>query len=408
MEKSPLCRAQELRLMKLTEVLVRALDGQISWIQAAEIAGYSVRQMRRLKKQFLKNGHKALVDRRVQKKAPNAVPGTVIKRVLSLYREKYFDFSVSHFHQEITEHHGITQSYSWTKNILQHAGMVGKSPKRAKHRTKRDRKPLPGMMLHLDGSTHAWFSSQPDYQFDLMMIMDDANNEIYDGFFAPQESTHSSLEVIKNTILNKGIFCSLYTDRGSHFKIAQKKNTDPDGDFLTHIEKVLKKFGTRLIPANSPQARGRSERNWRTVQGRLPQELRLHGITSIDAANTYLREIFIPRLNRLFMKPAREPGTAFLPLPKHINIEHHCAFEFERMVRPDNTIEFKCRTLQIPQSHLRFSFAKCRVKVLEWLDGTVEVFYGPHPVAKFHPLAPDANNPGDSTSSEQQPKKKAA
>jgi transposase len=276
--------------MKRSEVILRAIDGKITWIQAAQILGISDRQMRRLKTLYLKNGFEGILDRRMQKKPHNRVPGTIIKEILDLYRNTYSGFNMKHFHEEITENYNIKQSYTWTKNLLQGAGLVSKEPKRAPHRTKREPKPLTGMMMHLDGSTHPWFIEQPDYYFDLMVILDDANNEIYDGIFAPQEDTLSSLTVIKNTIQEKGIFCSLYVDKGSHFKVTNKKNSDPDKVFLSHIEKVLLKFGTKVIHANSPQARGRGERMWQTIQGRLPQELKLHNITTLEQANKYLKE----------------------------------------------------------------------------------------------------------------------
>jgi hypothetical protein len=398
----------EVRYMKRSEVILKAIDGKITWIQAAQILGISDRQMRRLKARYMKIGFNGIIDRRIQKKPHNLVPGTVIKEILDLYRTTYFDFNVKHFHEEITRNHGITQGYTWTKNVLQQAGLIAKDSKRGPHRKKRERKPLTGMMLHLDGSTHPWFLDQPDFNFDLMIILDDANNEIYDGLFAPQEDTLSSLTVIKNTIQDKGIFCSLYTDRGSHFKVTNKKNSDPDKIFHSHIEKVLHKFGTKLIHAFSPQARGRGERMWQTVQGRIPQELRLHKISTIDEANRFLREIFIPKMNSLFKKTPPQEGTAFLPLPTHIDLDRACAFEHERTVKADNTIEFQNRILQIPKSEIRFSFTKCKVTVLEFLNKKIEIFYGPHLIASFETPPLNPNFPLGLSSTVVPPTKKAA
>jgi transposase len=275
--------------MKVQEVILRAMSGQIKWFQAAEILGMSARSMRRWRWRLEQHGYDGLLDRRTQRPSPRRVPMEIIEHVLRLYRDKYFDFNVKHFHEKLLSEHGIELSYSWVKNALQRAGLVGRRRKRGRHHKRRPRHPLPGMMLHIDGSSHEWLGAAAGSQ-DLITVMDDATSEIYYAKLVEQESTATVMEALKRVIQQQGIFCSLYSDRASHFVLTPKAGSRPSRTVLTQVGRALEQLGIELIPAGSPQARGRCERSYRTFQGRLPQELRVRGISTVETGNCFLEE----------------------------------------------------------------------------------------------------------------------
>src|ERR1700758_3951145 len=266
------------RAMKLHEVLLRATTGKIKWWQAAELIGISERQMRRWRKRLEEQGPKGLLDRRRGTPSCRRIPKEQADEVLTLYREKYFDLNVRHFHEKLREQHQIEVSYSWVKSALQGAGLVARQRQRGVHRKRRARRPLPGMLLHIDGSHHQWF--QDERWYDLIVILDDATSEIYYAQLSEEESTLTVMAGLKEVIAHKGVFCALYSDRGSHFWLTPKAGGKIDPHRLTQVGRALREVGVPMIPAYSPQARGRSERNFSTWQGRLPQELRLRGIGS--------------------------------------------------------------------------------------------------------------------------------
>ena len=268
-------RAAVERAMKVQEVILKAMAKKITWWQAAEIIGISDRQMRRWHERYEEFGFRGLFDRRRGKPSPKKVALAVVEKVLGLYREKYFDLNVRHFHEKLQEDHQVEISYSWVKGLLQGAGMVAKGRKRGVHRKLRPRRPLPGMLLHIDGSEHRWF--QDERWYDLLVILDDANSEIYYAQLVEEESTRTVMAGLHEVVESKGLFCSLYSDRGSHFFTTRKEGEKVDKHRLTQVGRALKELGVQMIAAYSPQARGRSERNFGTWQGRLPQELRLAG-----------------------------------------------------------------------------------------------------------------------------------
>ena len=372
------------RAMKVQEVILRAIDGRLKWYQAAEILGISDRQMRRWKQRYEQWGYDGLFDRRRQQPSPKRVPLDVIRQVLTLYRERYFDCNVLHFQEKLQAVHGIGLSYTWVKNALQTAGLVAKARRRGTHRTARPRRPLPGMLLHADASTHAWIPGLGGSQ-DLIAVLDDATSVAYYARFVPQESTRTMLVALKAVIEQQGVFCALYTDRGSHFLTTRtgrsphrpQSATDP-----TQIQRALGQLGIELIPAHSPQARGRMERLWETWQGRLPQELRLAGIRTVEAANAFLTSTWVPFHNRTWTVPADGDGTAFVPYVGG-QLERICALQHERVVGNDNCVQFGRRRLQIPQASWRYSFARCRVKVYEHLDETLSIGHGPHTLGHY-------------------------
>ena len=368
------------RAMKVQEVILRAIGKRITWWQAAEIVGISARQMRRWKRRYEVWGYDGLYDRRRGKPSPRRVPLAVVEKVLELYREKYFDLNVRHFCEKLREEHGLELSYTWVKLALQGAGLVGKRRRRGPHRKRRPRRPLPGMLLHLDGSSHRWFSD--DRWYDLLVVLDDATSEIYYAQLVEQESTRTVLAALRQVVEQQGVFCALYSDRASHFWLTPKAGEAVDRERLTQVGRALRELGIQMIPAYSPQARGRSERNFSTWQGRLPQELRLHGITTVEAANRFLREQYIGELNRRFAVPAAEPGNAFLRCTRR-DLERVFAIQHERVVNRDNTVQVENRLLQIDRTAWRATLAGCRVIVYEHLDGTWSIGYGPHIVGRY-------------------------
>ena len=370
------------RAMKVQEVILRAMAKRITWWQAAEVIGISDRQIRRWRRRWEKFGYDGLLDRRSGRPSSRRVPLEVAERVLALYREQYFDFNVRHFHEKLGEQHGLTLSYTWVKLALQGAGLVAKGRRRGVHRRRRPRRPLPGMLLHLDGSSHAWFGD--GHRYDLLVVLDDATSEIYYAQLVEEESTRTVLAALREVVEKQGLFCALYSDRASHFFETPKAGAKIDPQRLTQVGRALQQLGIRMIPAYSPQARGRSERNFGTWQGRLPQELRLRGITTVEQANLFLRQEYMAEFNRRFAVVAAQPGSAFLPLAGQ-DLERVFALQHERVVNRDNTVEFAHRVLQMEKTPWRNTLAGCQVIVYEHLDGTLSVGYGPHLVGRFDP-----------------------
>jgi len=332
------------RAMKIQEVILRAMAKKITWWQAAEIIGISDRHMRRWRERYEEFGYDGLFDRRRGKPSPKRVPMQTVEQVLELYREKYFDFNVRHFHEKLQSEHSLQLSYTWVKQALQGAGLVARGRKRGVHRQRRPRRPLPGMMLHIDGSEHRWF--QDERWYDLIVILDDATSEIYYARLVEEESTQTVMAGLEEVIASKGLFCALYSDRGSHFWQTPKAGGKVDGQRLTQVGRALRDLGIQMIPAYSPQARGRSERNFGTWQGRLPQELRLRRITTVEAANRFLREEYIAEFNRRFQVPAAQRGSAFVAVARK-NLDLIFSLQYERTVNRDNTVSFQNLVLQI-------------------------------------------------------------
>jgi transposase len=370
------------RTMKVQEVILRALAKKITWWQAAEIIGISDRQMRRWRERYEEFGFRGLFDRRRGRPSPKRVPTMVVERVLELYREKYFDLNLRHFHEKLSSEYQIALSYSWVKGVLQGAGLVARGRKRGVHRKRRPRRPLPGMLLHIDGSRHRWF--QDERWHDLIVILDDATSEIYYAQLVEEESTGTVMAALQEVVERKGLFCALYSDRGSHFWLTPKAGEAVDPHRLTQVGRALRELGIGMIPAYSPQARGRSERNFGTWQGRLPQELRLAGCTTLEHANRFLREHYVAEFNRRFQVAAAERGSAFVPCPKR-DLGRVFSLQFERTVHRDNTVSFQNLRLQIEAVKWRGTLAGCSVIAHQHLDGTLSLSYGPHCLGRYEP-----------------------
>ena len=382
------------RAMKLQDVMLRAMAKRITWFQAAEILGISCRQMQRWKTRFQLEGYEGLFDRRRGIPSPKRVPLATVETVLRLYQEQYFDFNVRHFHEKLSREHDIHLSYTWVKQALQGAGLVQTRRKRGKHRKRRPRRPLPGMLLHIDASQHRWFCDERWY--DLLVIMDDATSEIYYAQLVEEESTRTVMTALREVIEQKGLFCALYSDRASHFFLTPKSGEPVDHNRLTQVGRALRELQIKLIPAYSPQARGRSERGFGTWQGRLPQELRLRGIATLAAANQFLREQYLNEFNQRFMVKAAERGTALSPL-KRKDLDLVFSLQHERVVGRDNTVSFANRSWQIERTKLRGTLAGCHVTVHEHLDGTLSITFGPHVVGHYQSEAVEMTPPRKAT-----------
>jgi len=366
--------------MKIQEVILKAMAGKLKWWEAAEIIGISDRTMRRWRERYEADGYAGLWDYRKRSPSPKRVPVHQLEQVLQLYREKYFDFNVQHFHEKLRDVHGIQFSYTWVKTVLQEAGLIQKRKKPGSHRKRRPRRPLPGMMLHIDGSKHRWFCD--GRQYELIVVLDDANSEIYYAQLMESESTRTVMMALRHVVETKGVFCSLYSDRAGHFFVTPKRGERVDTSRPTQVGRALQELGIRMIPAYSPQARGRMERSYGTWQGRLPQELRLRGITDVNKANEFLRTEYIAEFNSKFTEKAAQKGTAFVRLHRR-DLDWIFSVQQERTVNRDNTVLLGSRVLQLEKTRWKDTLAGQTVVVHEHLDGRVSIRFGPHVIAEY-------------------------
>lgn len=358
--------------MTRKEIILKAINKQLSWIQAADILGVTPRHMGRLKHRWQTHGYGGLRDHRGGKPRRRRIPLKVITELCRLKKEVYPDFSLRHFYEYAVAKHKLDISYNWARIVLEEAKIVEKAPARGKHRRKRERRPMTGMMIHIDGSTHTWIAGLP--QQDLILVLDDADGRALYGQFCPQESTLSTMTALAHVLIRYGRFCELYHDCGSHFGHTSRAGQGPDEAQNGQVTRVLKTLGIKQIFARSPQARGRSERAFGTCQGRLPQELRLVGIRSYEEANVYLKEVFLPKFNKQFTVEPAQPETAFVPLAG-VNLKLLLSIQQERIVRNDNTVTYEKVILQIPERPERIHFVRCPVIVHEFPDGTLGISY---------------------------------
>jgi hypothetical protein len=340
----------------------------------------SVRNMQRKRQSYQEHGYDGLFDQRRGRRSIHRVPMATAERVLGLYRDIYYDLNVRHFHEKLRDEHDIRLSYSWVKQALQGAGLVARRRKRGPHRRRRPRRPLPGMLLHIDGSKHRWF--QDDRYYDLIVILDDATSEIYYAQLVEEESTRTVMQGVREVIERKGLFCALYSDRGSHFFSTPKAGEPVDKNRPTQFGRALRELGIQMIAAYSPQARGRSERSFGTWQGRLPQELRLASITTVEQANQFLRERYIAEFNQKFAVKAAEKGTAFRRCGRS-DLDWIFSIQTERVVDKDNTVAIKDRWWQIDKCRWRHTLAGQTVTIHEHLNESVSIRYGPHVVGCY-------------------------
>ena len=370
---------QGYRLMRFEELYESWFEGNLTQCQAAEVLGVSERTFRRHVERYKDEGIEGVIDGRLARRGETRIPPEVVEFVTELYQEKYFDYNTRHFFQVLRRDHNFSHSYNWLRGVLQLRGITKPLPRRGVYRRKRARKAMVGMMLHQDGSTHAWLPGRMD---DLIVTLDDATNEIYSIFLVEEEGTISSLKGIRDVVDKKGIFCSLYVDRGSHYVHTPSAGGKVSKHEHTQVQRACRQLGIEMIFAYSPQARGRSERMFRTLQGRLPQELRAHDITSIEQANAYIRERFLPAFNAEFMIPPAHPTSAFCPYIGH-DLDVVLSLQEHRVVKNDNTLSFNNKVLQLPSDEFRHHYVRSKVTVCQHLEGHISVLYGPRIIAIF-------------------------
>jgi hypothetical protein len=368
-------------MQKFRDVLSRWERRELSAMEAGELLGCSERQFRRYRVRYEEDGLDGLLDRRLGKASAKRVPADEVERMLGLYRSQYRGWNVKHFHEHLVQRHGFRWGYTWTKTQLHAAGLAERARRRGAHRRKRPRKPCVGMMLHQDGSREAWLKGQPP--LDLIVTMDDATSQIYSAFLVEEEGTASTLRACLEVFGAKGLPSSLYTDRGSHYFITSKAGEAVDKERLTQVGRALARLGIEHIPAYSPEARGRSERLFGTLQDRLIKELALVGIGEIETANRFIREVYLPAHNARFAKPPELPDSAFVPVKDKELLGEILCVEEERIVARDNTVSWGRLKLQLPESRLRAHYVKARVRVHEYPDGALAVFHGPRCLARY-------------------------
>lgn len=370
---------QEVRKMHFLEVLNIWTEGRLAQEEAARMLGICDRTFRRYIERYEEEGLEGLSDKRLTQASTRKAPVDEVVALIGRYKERHRGWNAKHFHSWY-QRDGGQRSYSWVKNQLQEAKVVSKALRRGAHRRRRERAALPGMMLHQDGSTHEWV---PGKMWDLIVTMDDANSEHYSMFFTDQEGTASSFQGVKEVIQVHGLFCSIYTDRGSHYWFTPKAGGKVDKTTPTQFGRAMQQLGIEMIPAYSPEARGRSERMFLTHQDRLVKELAAAGITTMPEANRYLDEVYRPAFNREFMVSATEEGNAFVPATPE-QFENILCEQHDRTVSRDNCVSFESMTLQIPADQFRCNYVKTVVRVHRYPDAALALFHGPRKLANYH------------------------
>ena len=382
MQHAPISRAryvQENRKMRFQEAYEGWSEGRLTQAEAAQILGQCERSFRRHIERYESDGLQGLLDKRLSQVSKRRAGAAEVGQAVQLYKSGFAGWNVAHFHSKYKAQFAGARSYSWLKSVLQGAGLTKANPRRGKHRTKRERMPLAGMMVHQDASTHRWV---PDSVWDLVVTMDDATGEHTSMFFCDQEGTASSFHGLGQTISRYGLFASLYSDRGSHYFTTPPAGGKVDKVNLTQVGRALKQLGIDHIAAYSPEARGRSERAFQTHQGRLPQELARAGITDMQDANQYLEQVYRVEHNREFAVASTLQGTAYVAfisgsLPDILCEQH------DRRVDNDNCVSFEGLSLQIPADEFRYHYVRTKVRVHRYVDSTLALFHGPRKLADF-------------------------
>lgn len=386
-------------------VYTKYQDKGLTCHEAAKLLGCSERHFRRVRDRYKSEGEdiSSIIDKRIGHKPTNKISCDEIIEMLTLYREKYYDFNARHFHEKLKTDHAKSYSYNWVRTTLQSKGLIAKGKRKNVHCKKRDRRPMPGMMLHQDGSRHLWIESLPP--LDLIVTMDDANNQIYSMFLIEEEGTQSTFIGLYESMKEHGLPSSFYTDRGSHYVTTRDGKIDKTN--LTQVGRALKQLSIQAIYAYSPEARGRSERMFGTLQGRLPQEFRINNIVTIEQANEFLRSKFMPAFNKVFMKNTREEESAFTPYLGR-DLLDILSIQEERVVRNDNTISYNNIILQIPQVKHRYHYVKCKVMVHEYYDGKISIFHGPNKLASYNSDGTNIDKIEEKSNNSSKPSKEAA
>lgn len=369
---------QEIRKMRFEGAYEGWNAGRLTQAEAARLLGICERSFRRYVTRFEADGLEGLIDRRLEQASNRLAPVDEVLALTDLYRQRHLGWNVRHFHGWYRRDGG-TRSYSWVKKRLQEAGLVEAGKKKGAHRKKRERMALPGMMIHQDGSRHEWL---PDQMLDLIVTMDDATSEHYAMRLVEEEGTASSFHGVGEVIRARGLFCSFYSDRGSHYWLTPEAGGKVDREHPTQFGRAMKQLGIEMIPAYSPEARGRSERAFATHQDRLPKELAIVGIRDMASANRYIAEVYLPAFNAEFAVPAREEGSAFVAWIGG-SLDDILCEQIERKVGADNCVRFENLSLQIPADRHRCNYVKAKVRVHRYADATLAVFHGPRKLAAY-------------------------
>lgn len=369
---------QEVRKMRFEEAYGQWNVGRLSQAEAAQLLGVCERSFRRYLVRYEAEGPAGLLDRRLEQASHRQAPLDEVLALTERYRQRHLGWNVRHFHSWYRRDGG-QRSYSWVKQRLQEATLVSKGKRKGAHRKKRERMALPGMMIHQDGSRHDWV---PGQAWDLIVTMDDATSEHYSMFLVAEEGTSSSFRGVGEVIAAKGLFCSFYSDRGSHYWVTPTAGGKVDKVNLTQFGRALQQLGIEMIAAYSPEARGRSERVFATHQERLPKELVLAGISDLAAANRYLERKYLPAFNAEFAVPARETGSAFVPWIGG-NLDDVLCEQVERTVGHDNCVRYENLFLQLPADRYRCHYVKAKVRVHCYPNGRLAVFHGPRKLADY-------------------------
>lgn len=370
---------QELRMMRFEEAYEGWTQKRFTQEEAARLLGVCDRTFRRYLCRYEHEGFDALIDKRLRQVSWRRAPVDEVMTLTSLYQARYSGWNVKHFFSFYKHKHKGKRCYTWVKKALQKEGLVSKEQKRGAHRKRRARAAMEGMMIHQDGSTHEWV---PNQHWDLIVTMDDATSEHYSMFFIEEEGTTSSFLGVKEIIEKKGLFCSLYTDRGSHYWTTPTVGGPVDKQNLTQFGRAMHHLGIEMIPAYSPEARGRSERAFRTHQERLVRELAMAGITDMHHANIYLNDIYMPAFNAEFMVSALTIGSAFVPWHDG-SLDDVLCEQYERTVGKNNCVSFEGLTLQIPKDQYRCHYVKAKVRIHRYVDGQLAIFHGPRKLADY-------------------------
>jgi transposase len=351
--------------------------GRLRQEEAARLLGVCERSFRRYIDRYEEDGLQGLIDHRLGQISHRRAPVDEVMALTTAYRARHQGWSAKHYYAWYRRAGG-QRGYTWVKRQLQSAQLVTKAPRRGAHRKRRERAALPGMLIHQDGSRHEWV---PGQRWDLIVTMDDATSEHYAMQFVEEEGTRSSFQGVEAVIRAHGLFSAFYSDRGSHYWLTPVAGGKVDKHNPTQFGQAMQRLGIEMIAAYSPQARGRSERAFRTHQGRLVRELALAGITDMAGANEYLQKLYRPAFNLEFKQPAQELGCAFVPCSTDLS-EILCE-QFERVVSHDNCVSFRAIKLQIPPQRHRCHFVKTKVRVRRYVDDTLAIFHGPRCLARY-------------------------
>ena len=359
--------------VKKYEILKQVITKQLKGREAAVLLGYHPVHISRLKKKVMACGIKGIL--RPKKPSNRKLPDSLKEQVKRLYLKTYYDFNIRHFNDKLQENHRIKLSYETVRQILISGRIHTPRKKKLVHRRRR-RMPKAGLLIQMDSSEHNWLPFIKE-KWHLTAAIDDATSEVPFAKLYPYDGVFNNMEVIRKTIEKKGLFTALYADKASHFTTTRygglhvKVSQEQDD---TQIERALQEIGITFIPANSPQAKGRIERLFRTFQDRFIKELRLHNIKNYRQANKFLQSYFIDYYNKRFAKTAGIEN-AYKPLPLGTNLDLIFCKKYQRKVNFDNTIQIQGSVVQIPPSKYRLSFAKCLVDVCLLENNTIHILF---------------------------------